>query len=364
MRTQSLVKLTFLLILVSLGCTAGSNTTGKLGGSASGKPKVAIVTNCTAEFWSICEAGAKKAGQEHGVDVVFYQPKSNTVSDQMEIIEPLVRVGVKGLAVSVINPKEQTPDLKRIGSKLSLITMDNDAVDSGRMCYVGIDNYDAGKAVGRMVKKALPQGGTVALFIGNTTSANAKDRVAGVLDELAGADNRKAINDGKFQEKYGNYTLFRKAPIEDETKEDKAQDNAKDAIEQLKTTPNVALVGLYAYNPKAILEAARSKQMVGKIKIVGFDEDYVTLDGIAKGEIEGTVVQDPFNYGFESVRLLAILAKGGDKSQLPTKPTPYRVVTKDGGPDETVNGQTIPNYKAAAYAQKIRDDLKSVGVAK
>lgn len=363
---RSLRTLTLLPALVALvaGCTSGTKPGAGGTTTATGKPKVAIVTNCTAEFWSICEAGAKKAAQEHGVDVVFIQPKSNTVADQMDIVETQVRNGVKGLAVSVINPKEQTPDLKRIGGKLSLITMDNDAVDSGRMCYVGIDNYDAGKAVGRMVKKALPAGGTVALFIGNTTSANAKDRVAGVLDEIAGADHRKAINDGKFQEKYGTYTLFRQAPIEDETKEDKAQDNAKDAIEQLKTTPNVALVGLYAYNPKAILEAARSKQMVGKIKIVGFDEDYVTLDGIAKGEIEGTVVQDPFNYGFESVRLLSILAKGGDKSQLPTKPTPYRVVTKDGGPDETVNGQTIPNYKAAVYAQKIRDDLKSVGAAK
>lgn len=340
--------------LTIIGCNSGSNTTTSL------KPKVAVVTNCTAEFWSICEAGAKKAGQEFGVDVIFHQPKTNTVNDQMEVVENLSRVGIKGLAVSVINPKEQTPDLKRIGNKISLITMDNDAVDSGRQCYVGIDNYDAGKAVGRMVKKALPSGGTIALFIGNTTSANAKDRIAGVLDEVAGADNRKAIADGKFQEKYGNYTLFRKAPIEDETKEDKAQDNAKDALEQLKSTPNVCLIGLYAYNPKAILEAARSKQMVSKVKIVGFDEDFVTLDGISKGEIEGTVVQDPFNYGYESVRLLSILAKGGDKSSLPKLPTAYRIVTKDGGAEETVNGQKIINYKAETYVQKIRDDLKSV----
>ena len=93
------------------------------------------------------------------------------------------------------------------------------------------------------------------------------------------------------------------------------------------------IVLIYAYNPKAILEAARSKQMVGKIKIVGFDENDVTLDGINKGEIEGTVVQDPFNYGYESVRLLSILAKGGDKSALPTMPTAYSIVTKDGGPE-------------------------------
>lgn len=360
MKTYSLAALA-LAAAVLAGCS--SKKDGSVNASGD-KPKVAVITNCTAEFWSICEAGAMKGGQEYGVEVLFHQPKTNTVTDQMEIVQTVTRLGVKGLAVSVINPKEQTPDLKRIGNKVSLITMDNDAEDSGRQCYVGINNYDAGKAAGRMVKKALPQGGTIALFIGSTTSANAKDRVAGVLDELDGKENRKEIANGQYKEKYGIYTLFRKAPVEDETKEDKAQDNAKDVLEQLKAQSNVCLVGLYAYNPKAILEAARSKQMVGKVKIVGFDEDWVTLDGVAKGEIEGTVVQDPFNYGYESVRLLSILAKGGDKSQLPTQPTPYRIVTKDGGPDETVNGQTIHNSKAADYAQKIRDDLKSVGVSK
>ncbi|HEY2783929.1 MAG TPA: substrate-binding domain-containing protein [Fimbriiglobus sp.] len=345
------------LLAVSL---AGIPACGNKGGGD--KPKVAVVTNCTAEFWSICEAGAKKAAAENGVEVIFRQPKSNTVTDQMEIVETVQKLGVKGLAVSVINPKEQSPDLSRIAKEVNLITMDNDAKDCGRLCYVGIDNYLAGEAVGRMVKKALPAGGTVAIFIGNTTSANSKDRVAGVLDELAGTSHRKEIWDGKFEEKYGNYALFRKSPVEDETKEDVAQNNAKDVLEQLKNTPNVCMVGLYAYNPKAILEAARSKELVNKIKIVGFDEDWVTLDGIAKGEIEGTVVQDPFNYGYEAVKLLAMLAKGGDKSKLPTSPTPYSIVVKDAkaGETEQADGLTIHKYSATAYVTRVKEALNSV----
>ncbi len=352
-----------LAVLTSIAIGCNSDKGGAGGGGAGGdRPKVAIVTNCTAEFWSICEAGAMKGSQDFGVDVIFRQPKTNTVNDQMEIVNTVQKLGVKGLAVSVINPKEQTPDLTRIAGEVNLITMDNDAKDSGRLCYIGIENYAAGKAVGRMVKQALPDGGTVAIFIGNTTSANAKDRVAGVIDEISGTDNRKAIWDGKYQATYGKYTLFRASPIEDETKEDVAQNNAKDVLEQLKTTPNVCMVGLYAYNPKAILEAARSKSLVGKIKIVGFDEDWVTLDGIAKGEIVGTVVQDPFNYGYESVKWLAMLAKEGDQSKLPTAPTPYSIVVKDAeeGATEVHDGVTIKKYAAGAYVTKVREALKSV----
>lgn len=325
--------------------------TGKGGG---GKIKVAIVTNCTADFWIIAEAGAKQAAKENDVELIFRQPKTQTVTDQMEIVESLLKQGIKGLAVSVINPKEQTPDLSRIAGQVNLVTMDNDADQSGRLCYVGVDNYQAGKEVGRAVKRALPKGGTVALFIGTTTSANSKDRVAGVLDELAGSDNRAAIGEGKFRDKYGDYTLYRKEPITDAADEAKALTNAEAALEQLKNTPNVAMVGLYAYNPKAILVAARGKKLVGKVKIVGFDEDFDTLDGIDKGEIEATVVQDPYNYGYESVKWLAHLAKGGDRAKLPQEATEHRLVTKEGA---KIEGVKVPIFKSSEYSKKIRDSL-------
>lgn len=350
-------------ILVAVAAIPACNKAGSgaaaSGGTGGAKPKVAVITNCTDPFWDLCEAGAKKSAAENGVDVVFRQPANLDVGIQNEIIETVLKTGVKGLAVSVINPKEQTPDLRRISQQVHLLTMDNDADQSGRLCYVGVDNYDCGKEVGRMVKRALPAGGTVALFIGTTTSANAQDRIAGVLDELDGKDNRADVRAGKFKEKYGSYTLHRKEPITDDTKRDKALANASDTLEQLKSATNVCLVGLYAYNPATILEAVRTKQQVGKVKIVGFDEDFVTLDGIDKGEIEGTVVQDPYNYGYESVKWLAHLTKGGDKAQLPTKATAHRVVTKDGDAAK-LSDVKVPVYKASEYAKKNREALESV----
>jgi len=75
--------------------------------------------------------------------------------------------------------------------------------------------------------------------------------------------------------------------------------------------------------------------MVGKVKVVGFDEDLVTLQAVADGQIEGTVVQDPYNYGYKSVEVLAAIARG-DESKAQgvekAKSQPYQVITKDGGP--------------------------------
>ena len=76
------------------------------------------------------------------------------------------------------------------------------------------------------------------------------------------------------------------------------------------------MVGLFAYNPAMILEALRGADMVGKIKVVAFDQDDVTLQGIKDGTVHGTVAQDPYMYGYESVRVLAALSRG-DRSVIP-----------------------------------------------
>jgi ribose transport system substrate-binding protein len=113
-------------------------------------------------------------------------------------------------------------------------------------------------------------------------------------------------------------------------------DNAKDAIEKLSGEKNVCMVGLWAYNAPAILEAAKSKGATGKIKIVSFDEYPDTLTAIDKGEIYATVVQDPYHFGYNSIELLAKIAKTGDKSLATNKEIQnidYRVVMKNAAKD-------------------------------
>jgi ribose transport system substrate-binding protein len=356
------VVLTAGLVALLPACGGG----GGAGGGKSGRAKVAIVTNTTDPFWDICQAGAMKGAKDFDIDVVFKQPVEMVVDTQMKVVEDVSKLGIKGLAVSVINPKEQTPRLKAMAQDLPLnnfLTMDNDAPDTGRLCYIGVDNFEAGKEAGRQVKAALPGGGTVALFIGTTDSANAVKRVAGVLSELAGKDVQAEVAKGQYDEKYGDYVLYRKQPITDGGARDRALANAGDALELLKNTPNVCLVGLYAYNPAKILEAANTKGMVDKVKIVGFDEDLATLDGVIQGKIFASVSQDPFGYGYETVRWMRHVIDGKDKKELPQAPTPFSLVTKDGGPPvkRTVSVNGVPKEievkqrNATEYAAIIRE---------
>src|SRR5262249_6350532 len=91
------------------------------------KTRIAIVTNNTAEFWELCAAGAKRASQDFDGDLDFRTPEKGEQGAQMPLVKSLAEQGVGGIAVSVINPKEQAPELKIIAGKTKLVTMDNDA---------------------------------------------------------------------------------------------------------------------------------------------------------------------------------------------------------------------------------------------
>lgn len=296
-------------IACSLTILTSCNKDGGSSGGSGGKIKIAVVTNNPADFWNYCESGAKAAAEKHDVELIFRRPEKGDTSRQMDIVNDLLSRGIKGLAVSVINPEEQTPALKNIAARVNLLTMDNDAVNCDRLCYVGTDNYEAGKAVGKLVKEAMPNGGTVALFVGQITPINARQRFQGVIDELAGK------KDADPKQPAGKYTIYKGEALTDGTDETLALQNAADALEKLKAEQNICLVGLWAYNAPAALSAAKSKGMAEKVKIVSFDEYPATLAAIEKGEIYATVVQDPYNFGYKCVEILAEAAKSGDTTK-------------------------------------------------
>ncbi len=65
-----------------------------------------------------------------------------------------------------------------------------------------------------------------------------------------------------------------------------------------------------------ILQAVKQAKKEGKVKIVAFDEEDETLQGVKDGHIYCTIVQQPYEFGYQSVRLLASIVRG-DKSVLP-----------------------------------------------
>lgn len=308
------------LLVIALLCAGFSgcsddNPSGssRPGGAEAGQPSVAYVTNGIASFWVIAEKGAMDGGREFDANVNVLMP-ANGVEDQRRMCQDLVAKGIDGIAISPIDPDNQGDLLAEISEHTKLITHDSDAPDSDRLCYIGMDNYTAGRMCGALVREAMPEGGSVMIFVGRLGQANARLRRQGVIDELLdrSSDSSRYDDPGAGEIKGEKYTIL-------DTRTDgfdfgKAKAQAQDAI--AKYDDLGCMVGLFAYNPPLMLDAVREADKLDQIKIVAFDEDAATLKAIAAGEMYGTVVQNPYKYGFESVRVLAALARG-DESVIP-----------------------------------------------
>ncbi|MDG2206448.1 MAG: sugar-binding protein [Pirellulales bacterium] len=293
--------------LILVGCS-GNRT------EESSQPKVAYITNGIASFWNYAERGAKDAAEEFDVNVNVQMPGTNAVEDQKRMCQDLLAQGIDGMAISPVDPDNQGDLLAEIAQRTRLITHDSDAPESDRLCYIGMNNYTAGRMCGQLVKEAMPEGGSVMIFVGRLGQANSRLRRQGMIDELMDRepDENRYDEPSAGEIKGEKYTIL-------DTRTDgfdfgKAKAQAQDAV--AKYDDLGCMVGLFVYNPPFILDAVREADKLGKIKIVAFDEDEKSLQGIKDKEIYGTVVQNPYKYGYESVRVLAGLARG-DNSVIP-----------------------------------------------
>lgn len=319
------------LALICLGCPAevpekGSGVDGGTGKNAGAKPLIAFVPNGISDYWNIAIAGANDAAKEFNVSVDVRSPRD--IAEQRRMLEELVAKGVQGIAVSPIDGAGMVDIINTCAEHAKLITQDSDAPASKRLAYIGMSNYDAGRMCGEFVRETLPEGGSIMIFIGRIEQENGRQRTKGTIDAILGRphnpqqdlpDLSQPLTDGK-------YTILGVRIDKDNRSDGKAQ--AEDAMSRY---PDLTcMVGLFAYNPPILLEALKSADKLGKIKVVGFDETDATLQAIVDGHCSGTIVQNPYQYGYQSVKLLASLVRG-DESAIPPSiviDLPARKITK------------------------------------
>jgi ribose transport system substrate-binding protein len=267
------------------------------GAGAQDKKELVFVVNGASDFWKLAEAGVKKAqGELPDYDLQFKYPEQAAAAIQQRLMDDLVAAGVDAIMVSAVDPKTSTEALNRVGSQVPLFTTDSDAPDSNRIAYIGSSNTDAGKQAGEIALKAMPDGGQCIGFVGLPGADNARERIEGMKATLAGS----------------------KVELIDVRGDDIDQTRAKRNVEDaLAANPDIAcFVGFYSYNTPRIYEVLKESGKLGQVKVIAFDEDPITLGGVREGTIEGTVVQQPYEWGYQGMKLMAKYLEG-DKSVIP-----------------------------------------------
>lgn len=276
------------------------------GSQQRARPRVALVVGGTTPFWQEVIAGARQSAHEHNVDLKVFIPEEGG-ADQTRQLMTIDPASFEGIAISPLRPDDQTRTISRFSTQTNVVTYDNDAPSSLRHSHVGINNYVAGTLCGELVKKALPDGGTIAIFVGDHTRENAQLRRQGLVDALKGEKRIPGTDLDPIDDpiEAGAYKVVE--TLLDGNIPAKGKENAKAALEKY---PDLAcMVALYGYNGPACVEALADADKLGKVKVVAFDEYEPTLKAIEAGNVFASIVQDEHRFGVEAVRMLAEMSR-------------------------------------------------------
>jgi ribose transport system substrate-binding protein len=286
--------------------TATSSTSGGGSGSAGAK-RLIFITNGDDPFWDACNAGLIEGAKRLGIDAqglrVVMEKNNGTAQGQIEKLRQLgSQSDVAGVAISVIQAENAAivEEMKNLAAKgVKVITVDGDVnrekFPDARPFYIGTDNIEGGRLLGAAARVLLDGRGKTAggyvQFAGFTDNGNARARMNGFKEAVGGG----------FQE------VDR---MSDEMDLSKARDNVRTAL--VNHPDLAALVGIWAYNAPAIAEVAQERGVRDRLTIVTFDAQAAALNHMADGRIDAMVVQNPFEMGIQTVRLLRAMHTGDE----------------------------------------------------
>lgn len=303
MTSRSRFALLALLLTWTLGC--GDSGSSPKQGASEGVKRIVFLTNGDDPFWDALLQGLLEGEKKFGLAKAGLKVERDvnnaTAEGQITRLQRYASSGdIAAVAISVIqadNPAivEEMRKLQSMG--IPVITVDGDVnrkeFRDARSFYIGTDNVVGGRTLGTATKalleaRGIKDGGYVQ-FAGFTDNDNARSRMDGF---------NEAIGDAYAE----------KDRMPDQMDRNKAQDNVRTALDNHKDIK--ALIGIWAYNAPAIAEVVDERGVHDKVVVATFDAQAAAIDKMEQGLIDVLVVQNPFDMGVQTVRLLrAMIAK-------------------------------------------------------
>jgi ribose transport system substrate-binding protein len=294
----------FLVAALLVVTTALVGCVKQPGAGSGGKKRIVFLTNGSDPFWDACRTGLEEGAKQLEIDKAGYtvamEVNNGKPQGQIDKLRQFASQGdVAAVAISVIqadNPAIIEEMRKLQASGIKVITVDGDVnrekFRDARPYYIGTDNIVAGRVLGTATKAILEargkQNGGYVQFAGFTDNDNARNRMNGVKEAIG----ERFTEDDRMA---------------DGMDKSKARENVRNAMTNHKDL--VALIGIWAYNAPAISQVVTEANAHDKYVVAAFDAQAVAVEEMAKGKIDAMVVQNPFDMGFQSVRLLLAMLK-------------------------------------------------------
>ena len=290
-----------LVIALTLGCDRGGDSQGSSGGGGSGggNLRIAVIPKGTTHvFWKSVEAGARKAGEELGVEIVWKGPlKEDDKNGQISIVEQFATEGISGIVLAPLDDTALVPAVQSAAQrKIPVVIFDSGlkaTVGQDYVSFVATDNRKGGQLGGTELARLIGgQAARVVMMRYKEGSASTMEREAGFMDVMKQHSNMQRV----VENRYGGATVS------------EAQTTAMNLMDEIQRAD-----GVFTPNESTtmgMLLALRQNNLAGKIKFVGFDTSPPLVEALKSGELQALVAQNPRKMGYEGVKTLVKHLKG------------------------------------------------------
>jgi ribose transport system substrate-binding protein len=275
--------------------------------TAQTKPTIPIIVKDTTSFyWQTVLAGARKAGQDLGVNVPELGAQSESdINGQISILENAVASNPAAVVIAPTQFAALGKPIDEAAKRTKIIGIDTAADSKALTSFLTTDNVQAGRIAAdilaeRIQKTYADAEGDVALITSLPGVASLDQRAKGFKEQLAAKYGALSIVAEKFAD--GRVSTGRKIMTEI-------------------IAANPELRGVFASNlimaqgaAQAVAESKTNKTG-DKINLVGFDSDDQLVKFLQDGTIAALVMQDPFRMGYDGVKTALAASKG---EQVPT----------------------------------------------
>jgi len=276
------------LLLTSSGCQREQPTAPKVN-VGEGRRKIAVIPKGTTHaFWKSVEAGAKQAGSELGVEIIWKGPlKENDRAQQIQIVEQFITEGVDGIVLAPLDDTAlQRPVAEARKKGIPVVIFDSalkGKAGEDFVSFVATNNRKGGEIGGQELARLLGKKGKVVLLRYQEGSASTDEREAGFLEAIRKNPGMEVIVDNR----YAGATVG------------EAKEAAMNMLSKLQEAD-----GIFCPNESStfgMLLALRQSNLAGKKKFVGFDTSQPLIEALKKGEIDALVAQNPKKMGYMAV---------------------------------------------------------------
>jgi ribose transport system substrate-binding protein len=257
-----------------------------------GRPRkvIAVIPKAVSHpFWVMVETGARAAGRDLNVEVLWNGPASEIdYSRQVQIVDAMIARRVDGIVLAAAERNALVQPVDRAAAAGIPVAIFDSGLDSENyMTFVATNNYEAGRMGGRKLAELLGGKGKVAMVLHATGSSSTMERERG-FEEVAA------------KEFPGIRIVARQYGMSDRARARAVTENF------LAAHPD--LDGIFCSTEPSSTGAAlalKARELAGKVKFVGFDWVDLMIADLRQGVLDATVVQDPYRIGYEAVRAVA-----------------------------------------------------------